>query len=50
MISFGSYCEAIAMYDSGATFEQVLQSLFGSKSQRNIKNHKNIKNFNTNLK
>ena len=26
------------------------QSLFGAKSQSNIKNHKNIKNFNTNLK
>jgi hypothetical protein len=32
------------MNDSGATYEQVLQSLFGAKSQSNIKKHKNIKN------
>ena len=44
------FWEAIAMNDSGATYEQVLQSLFGAKSQSNIKNHKNIKNFNPNLK
>jgi hypothetical protein len=44
------FWEAIAMNDSGATYEQVLQSLFGAKSESNIKNHKNIKNFKTNLK
>jgi hypothetical protein len=44
------FWEDIAMYYSDATYEQFLQSLFGAKSQSNIKNHKNIKNFNPNLK
>ena len=39
------FWEAIAMNDSGATNEQVLQSFFGAKSQINIKNQKNIKKF-----
>ena len=37
------------MYASGATYQEVLQTLFGAKSSDNVQNHKNVKNFNTNL-
>ncbi len=38
------------MYESDSTYQDVLQSLFGAKSTANVQHHKNIKNFNTNLK
>ena len=38
------------MYEAKATYQEVLQSLFGTKCSDEVKHHKNIKNFNTNLK
>ena len=32
----------IEMYDSGATYQEVLQSLFGAKSNSNVKTHKKL--------
>ena len=44
------FWETIDMYNANASYQEVLQTLFGAKCQANIKNHKNIKNMNTNLK
>lgn len=44
------FWEAIEMYHGQSTYQQVLQILFGAKSTAYVKNHKNIKDFNTLLK
>ena len=44
------FWNCIEMYASGATYLEVLHTLFGAKSSDNVQNHKNVKNFNTNLK
>ena len=40
------FWSSIEMYDTGSTYEEVLQSLFGAKSSANIKSHKKNKDFN----
>ena len=41
------FWNCIEMYEAGATYQQVLHTLFGAGSCDNVKNHKNNKNFNT---
>ena len=36
------FWKCIEMYDSGATYQEVLQSLFGAKSSSNVKTHKKL--------
>jgi hypothetical protein len=44
------FWEANAMYYNGATYHQVLQTLFGAKSSPTIVSHKKNKNFNSLLR
>lgn len=43
------FWEAIEMYNYGASYQEVLESLFGTKSSSEVQTHKKNKNFNTNL-
>lgn len=44
------FWKALGMYENGSTYQEVLVTLFGSKSSANVETHKKNKNFNTNLK
>jgi hypothetical protein len=44
------FWDCIEMYESGSSYQDELQSLFGAKNTVNVQHHKNIKHFNTNLK
>lgn len=44
------FWKCIEMYEAKATYQEVLHALFGAKCSDQVKHHKNIKNFNTNLK
>ena len=43
------FWEALHMYDSGATYADVLHKLFGAKSSDTVIHHKKNKDFNNNL-
>jgi hypothetical protein len=41
------FWQAIEMYSEGASYQQVLQTLFGAKQTSTPSSHKKNKNFNT---
>ena len=44
------FWQAVEMYEGKATYQQVLQELFGAKSNAEVSNHKKNKDFNTPFK
>ena len=43
------FWSCLEMYESGSSYQDVLQTLFGAKSSDTIKTHKKNTHFNTNL-
>ena len=43
------FWRCLEMYDNGATYQEVLTTLFGTKSSAQIKTHKKNKNFNSKI-
>ena len=47
---WGRFWKALEIYENNSSYQDVLQTLFGARSSATVKNHKNNKSFNTNIK